>query len=187
MNKADFKTLMVEAHQIAVSHGWYERTPLDGDTQCNLCSELMEAWDEYAHNRAIDEVYITKDQAGNYKENGVPVELADFAIRVFDAMEHWEAPEDIIEQGLSMGDRLIARYVETSGGMDKILLNTLLVYLMMLVTDASDRGELATFVTAGVQTLECWCNEHEIDLLAQVRRKMEYNKTRSYRHGGKRV
>lgn len=30
-----------------------------------------------------------------------------------------------------------------------------------------------------------YCHVHDIDLIAETRRKMEYNKTRSFRHGGR--
>jgi NTP pyrophosphatase (non-canonical NTP hydrolase) len=103
--------LIKDAHQNAVEKGWHDK-PIDFGTTCmNIVGEISEGFNEYAHNRGLDEIYFNGD-----KPEGIPIELADAVIRIFDL-----------------------------------------------------------------------CGKHNIPLAYALNMKMTYNKTRSYRHGNKRV
>ena len=67
------------AHENAVQKGWHETRRSDGEMICLMHSELSEALEELRNGKAPSEVYF-KDQ----KPEGVPIELADVVIRIFD-------------------------------------------------------------------------------------------------------
>lgn len=73
------KELQRIAHENAVQKGWHETRRSDGEMICLMHSELSEALEELRNGKAPSEVYF-KDQ----KPEGVPIELADVVIRIFD-------------------------------------------------------------------------------------------------------
>lgn len=114
MSKRTIKDLVKDAHKTAELKGWWD-VPTEFGTQIALChSELSEALEEYRKGCKPDEVYQELDAGLNKKERGIPSELADVCIRIFDL-----------------------------------------------------------------------CGAYGIDLEEAINRKMEYNKSRPYKHGGK--
>ncbi|PWV90230.1 hypothetical protein DFQ01_1446 [Paenibacillus cellulosilyticus] len=77
--------LVKAAHQTAVDKGWYEEPISFGDSIALIHSELSEALEEYRNGHGIKEVYTE-----GVKPCGVPVELADVVIRVFDICGHFK-------------------------------------------------------------------------------------------------
>ncbi len=101
---------VTEAYETAKEHGWYDEPASFGE-QIALChSELSEALEEYRKGFKPNDTYYSKGE----KPEGIPSELADCAIRIFDM-----------------------------------------------------------------------CGYYGIDLEHIIKLKMEYNRTRPYRHGGK--
>ncbi len=100
------------SYQNAKDHGWHDANRTVGDLICLMHSELSEALEEHRNGHAPAEVYFNENKPN--KPEGIPVELADCIIRIFD-----------------------------------------------------------------------FCGLHEIDLESILKQKMEYNKTRPYRHGNK--
>lgn len=99
-----------ECHSIAKEKGWHDNGPRNfGEALMLIVTEVAEAMEEHRERR--DDLWFAE---GSMKPEGVPIELADVLIRIFDLA-----------------------------------------------------GSL------------------EIDLDTAVRLKIEYNKTRSLRHGGK--
>lgn len=101
-----------DAYSNAALKGWHEKERSVGDLIALMHSELSEALEEYRNGHAPSEIYFS-DGA---KPEGIPVELADCVIRIFD-----------------------------------------------------------------------FCGKYAIDLQQAIDMKMEYNKTRPHRHGGKQV
>ena len=97
----DIKTLVAEAHQNALEHGFYD-TPSEFGTKLALIhSELSEALEESRANKPFVYYVIKTEQAdgtivpeirtdygdGNYdgeKPEGIAIELADAVIRIAD-------------------------------------------------------------------------------------------------------
>lgn len=104
--------LVKDSFQNAKDHGWHDSNRSIGDLICLMHSELSEALEEHRNGRAPNEVYFNEQKP--QKPEGIPVELADCIIRIFD-----------------------------------------------------------------------FCGLHNIDLESVLKQKMEYNRTRPYRHGNK--
>ena len=104
------RELQSEAHQNALGKGWWNKPVSFGDLISNMHAELSEAFEEYRKGKSVNEIYTSEGG----KPEGIPVELADCVIRIFD-----------------------------------------------------------------------FCGQYDIDLNDVIIKKMEYNRTRSFRHGGK--
>jgi NTP pyrophosphatase (non-canonical NTP hydrolase) len=103
-----------DSYENARDHGWHDSERSIGDLICLMHSELSEALEEHRNGRTPTEVYYNDNKPD--KPEGIPVELADCVIRIFD-----------------------------------------------------------------------FCGLHGINLEEVLKIKMEYNKTRPYRHGNKKV
>ena len=108
------KQLVNDIHQNAKDHGWWEEKREFGTLLALVHSEVSEAFEEFRNGHSVNETYYSIDKQGNHKMEGVPSELADIVIRVFDL-----------------------------------------------------------------------CGAYNIDIEQVIREKHEYNKKRSYKHGGK--
>lgn len=104
--------LVIEAHENAKKHGWWDDTKSFGDCISLVHSELSEALEFYREGKAPNDLFYSG--ISGLKPDGIPAELADVAIRIFDM-----------------------------------------------------------------------CGWYGVDLEKAIELKMAYNKSRSYRHGGK--
>lgn len=72
-----------DVHDLAKEKGWWkdgiENRSL-GDQFSNFHAELSEAWEEYRKGMALATTYFDE----NGKPEGIPIELADCIIRIFD-------------------------------------------------------------------------------------------------------
>ena len=72
--------LVKKAHENSLKHGFWEKDRDFGEIISLMHSELSEAFEEYRKGRKFDEIYY---EDGN-KPSGIPTELADTIIRIFD-------------------------------------------------------------------------------------------------------
>lgn len=70
------------AYNNALDKGWHEKERTIGDLICLMHSELSEALEEHRNGHSPTEVYYNAEKPN--KPEGVPVELADCIIRIFD-------------------------------------------------------------------------------------------------------
>lgn len=71
--------LVNEAHQNAINKGFYEEPRTFGESIALMHSELSEALEDHRNGRGLLEIYYEGE-----KPCGIPVELADTVIRIFD-------------------------------------------------------------------------------------------------------
>lgn len=72
--------LVKEAHENSVKHGFWEKDKNFGEVIALMHCELSEAYEEYRNHRGYNETYYEE----NGKPCGIPSELADVVIRIFD-------------------------------------------------------------------------------------------------------
>ena len=75
-------------HKTAVAHGWWDGDDRNfGELIALMHSELSEALEEWRSGHALIEIYYNDDNSA--KPEGIPIEFADLAIRLFDTCEHY--------------------------------------------------------------------------------------------------
>ena len=174
MNLAD---LQREAHAIAKAHGWWDQERTFGDLIALVHSELSEALEAYRVCGIVDCPHEHTEGAG------VPFELADVVIRVADMAEHYGVDGGVMDRQLAnqrevipdlppdftFGERITAlhNWVSNAGQFDH---------------DQEQWSGYLGMVAFGVERMAA---HYGIDLDAAIAAKMTYNRTRSYRHGGK--
>lgn len=181
-----------DVHAVAVEHGWWEdEENNDLDTKIALIhAEWSEALEEYRAGRPMvyvldiegdDEItprYETDpDRFAGRKPEGIAVELVDGVIRILDLMaaKGMEAYSgDNIAEGERSLPQLVAmlHYATAMAGCD------LGLYEM--------EDEAENWLCSCIVIVREWLEEQGVDMDEILRLKHEYNKTRPYRHGGKR-
>ena len=178
----DLKALQKEAHAIAKEHGWWDTDRTFGDLIALVHSELSEALEAYR----LHELETWPSQVGEIPL-GVPYDLADVVIRVAD-MAEWYGLENLQEWIDSLRESDLSG-ITTFG--EWITCCHLLASKAMeqLHEDANDpeHGTKMAFGRLGslVILIQRMAAHYGIDLDAAIEAKMEYNRGRSYRHGGK--
>jgi NTP pyrophosphatase (non-canonical NTP hydrolase) len=174
--------------------GWNVNPVSFRAAMCLLHSEVSEAADAWRVSGLADATqylaHVHEDDGtvegcpGCFQEQpkpeGVGSEFADILIRVLDDSDRF---------GL-----LVHEHVEDDPevfGLQEGFLENLDV-LHGLITDVSRAAETCyesqfSALAAVLMFLIQMCGLYGIDLQAEYNRKMEYNKTRAYRHGGKRA
>ena len=192
MNLAE---LQKEAHAIAKDHGWWDEERSFGDCIALVHSELSEALEEYReHPNSVGPIYW--HNVGTKRPPfGVAIELADVVIRVVDMAEWYgmdltaaahEAEERYdfdssfpahfgFGSWISMVHMHLSRAFEVYANGDYI----------DWPSSTSKDGEQRLQIGAAVRWVQAMAAHYGIDLDAAIEAKMEYNRTRSYRHGGK--
>ena len=97
--------LCKDAHENAKAKGWWETEKSFGELIALCHSELSEALEEYRDGNKVDAIqtvcnlgrninanwcYVpTCNKCEHYKPEGIPIELADTLIRIFDMCGHY--------------------------------------------------------------------------------------------------
>lgn len=171
------------SHEVSRSKGWWEDGPRSDASVISLMhSEVSEALEDYRHNHAPNEYWLE-----GLKPCGVPSELSDVIIRIGDyfggrGLDLEEAYKRTLELATILGfeEGLVRIHYalsmafgfseEFSPSVSKGTLESKTYWLAMALR--------YTFDLARVCDIDLW---HHINL------KTEYNKTRSHRHGGKKL
>lgn len=190
--------LVQAAHQNAVNKGWWEEPRTYGELIALVHSEVSEALEDYRNGKKPTEVwYEAKNINGQiivrtdkpdeeWKPCGIPSELADVCIRIFDIAGgyewgkqleeacHWINESEKREKwiALSFVGKLAIIHAELSKSLEKFDYN-------------DNPGGAIDHLAAVVVEVEFISKEYGIDLERAIAEKMQYNATRSQRHGGK--
>lgn len=192
-----------EVHAVAVEHGWWEgEENNDIDTKIALIhAEWSEALEEYRAGRPMvwylcmesgtvcdmescenweDGKCATDDMTS--KPEGIAVELVDGCIRIMDLMAHegmnlYEA-DDLRPRNCTLPRLVTTLHYCTSNVVDHV--NNTGKWLRNGLNAVEDDFNCC------LTTAMAWLDDQGVDFEAVLRAKHEYNKTRSYRHGGKR-
>lgn len=78
--------------KVAKEHGWHDKPSDFGEYAANFHGEIAEAWEEFRKGKRLDETYYVDaadyssdgNRAPLMKPEGIPVELGDVLIRIFD-------------------------------------------------------------------------------------------------------
>ena len=196
MNLTD---LQREAHAIAKDHGWWDEERTFGDLIALVHSELSEALEayrvngidswlerQYPHSRDTQPLtHLDVPEEGD-KPAGVASELADVVIRVADMAEFLEKDLATPLEELGTGDTSQNWSRVLKGFGDWIALCSLFLYDALREGWVNpDRDYWVHALAASVRCVQDTAAHYGIDLDAAIEAKMEYNRTRSYRHGGK--
>lgn len=87
---------VAECHQLAVEKGWWKEERNFGEMLALIHSEISEALDEHRNHHGFTEVYYNPEKPT--KPEGIPVELGDAVIRIFDLFGQYEVDvESVLE------------------------------------------------------------------------------------------
>lgn len=191
--------LVKEAHQNAVNKGWWEEPRTYGELIALVHSEVSEALEDYRtpgikpsdvwYERTLAPGVVAKrvkQKEATDKPCGIPSELADICIRIFDIAGKYgwgmrlEAEYQWINElekrekwtALSFVGKLAVIHAELSKSLEEHDYN-------------DDLGMAIDRLAAVLVEVEFIAKEYGIDLERAIAEKMQYNSTRPQRHGGK--
>ncbi len=188
----DLKALQKEAHAIAKDHGWWDEPRTFGDLIALVHSELSEALEAYREHGNTTNAWmeLVDEDSDDRIPVGVGHELADVVIRVAD-MAEWLKVDlaQAREEDEDLGEAKQA-YLEhrLSGNLDSFG-----EWIAAIHEDVGDAGyhqrnrsdNLGSHLVSVIWMVQEMAANYGIDLDAAIEAKMEYNRGRSYRHGGK--
>jgi hypothetical protein len=186
----DIDRLTVEIREINIRLGWRDSRNTFGDYVSLLHTEVSEMVEAYRDWRTADATHrlvnVDENGVGVPKPEGVGSEVADVAIRLLDAADVFGYPLNRIK-GSDRG-----RDPRIFGGEEPKTFGDWCAYLHMCITDAyvqyhflkSPEG-VDRCLEVVIESLERVCSEYDIDINFEVARKVAYNATRPYRHGGR--
>lgn len=201
-----------EVHENSIAHGWWDDERSVGEIIALCHSEVSEALEEYRavrpnvwwecklsariDNMTNDEkcegcTYMGTSPAcvkGTAKPEGIAVELADCIIRCFDWFGCMRFDVDALLADAEGGERWMSDMpiyqLDNFGGfISRLHLDLSLAYRCF----CNASGTYATALRMAVCCNEIfeWAQREGVDMDAILNLKHEYNKGRSYKHGGK--
>lgn len=183
----NIETMKREIHENAAAHGWWETERSFGEICALIHSELSEALEEYRSKNPniyiIGEngiIPITPEEWNGEKPEGIAVELADAVIRILDYMGK-DGIEYCTENhstfiNADFGDFIARCHSDISDA-----------YVGSFIKDKAGKQFSISALSVCIGRIGAWCDSEGLDLAAVIAIKHEYNKTRPYRHGGKRI
>lgn len=171
---ANLAALTAEIREINEANGWHEDERNLATSSALLHSEIAEAFEAWRDHGFEDQTAHVSAYGCIPKPLGVGSELADILIRLLDTVERHEFRPFWRGRDLS----------EVTG--------TKLGHISGVETFPEQVNMLHNLVAQGYFTailpfLLAVAEGAGIDLVAETHRKLAYNRTRGYRHGGKRV
>lgn len=178
-------SIVAEVRDVNTALGWRDEDKTLGDFVALLLSEVAETLEAYRDHRLTDATdHERYNAAGLSKPEGVGSELADMLIRLVDMCDVRSIA--LFGDGVTLDDvdpfpgqlRPNAPHRLRSFGDHMAWLSAMIVE-MWAVPDPGALRVLRALVTVA--------DEYGINLTAEYTRKIAYNRTRPYQHGGRTV
>jgi NTP pyrophosphatase (non-canonical NTP hydrolase) len=181
------KEMEAEVEEYCRTMGWYDQEVPFAVALALLHEEVAEAGHAWRDHGLADATYADHPEVNPsgvacdviVKPEGVGSEFADVLIRMLDDSVRFhfdlEGSLDPDPEVYALDDEFLVNINALHGLISRVTWATETCY------------EDAEGAFAGVLSfLRQMCKQYGIDLMAEYERKMQYNKTRPYRHGGKR-
>jgi NTP pyrophosphatase (non-canonical NTP hydrolase) len=187
-NTASKSLAQMQAEVVEYNHamGWRENDVTFGEAMALLHTEVAEASDAWRRWGTDDATQDTLYTAGlgtripNPKPEGVGSEFADVFIRLLDDC-------DLYDVDLERAAGRVAPFVLRDSFLENMNdLHTLIAMASHAGEGNTAFGSVEDVFGAVLALLRQLCEHYGIDLMAEYERKMAYNRTRPYKHGGKR-
>jgi hypothetical protein len=175
--------MAAEVEQVNKEHGWYD----DERTFCELIallhSEVSEALEAYRQWGLDDATVNAQLDMPLQKPEGVGSEFADILIRLLDMSKRFGV--DLREEVANHPGRF---GINVQFGDSACYMHMHISHLAFAAEDTPWEAEpIGPYYAAIFVYLVQWSVFCGIDLEAEYARKLAYNKTRPYRHGGKKL
>lgn len=212
--------LCIRSHQISKEKGWLDNPRPFHTLTILMQSELAEALEEYRSNRTLKEIYyecVLKEHSsygkifskedlkdllkpdfgwkpGDFKPCGIPIEIADYVIRVAQwAGTHNEPLAAAIEhQNPKWTIGFLADF--------EVVLARLNRYTCLAELAASEEEEQndglenedvlglpVYYLSLALHLCWQWADTNGVDLDAAIKEKEDFNRSRPMKHGGKKI
>lgn len=177
------REMTLEVYETNKANGWFDDDRAFYDDIALTHSEISEMFEAYRDNGYDDSTATYVGHAAEFPEGAPPIkpegfgsEAADVLVRTLDSAHRWyvEFPWATLEDVPGYRIR------------DEFTIGAHISMLHLLATQVEEAdpsrglGSLIVYLVA-------WCKHLGIDLQAEFDRKVAFNKTRGYKHGGKRI
>jgi hypothetical protein len=189
--------LVKAAHENAVNKGWWTEERTYGELIVLMQSEVSEALEDHRNGLDANLTWYEKMVNGEllgrgmfvdetWKPCGIPSELADIIIRIFDCCGRYgwaEQFDEIFNQvenlEIVIPEICVSRHLPFAENL--LIINGWLVDSYR----ANEPYESVYYLALAAADTRLLATNHGIDLDAAIAEKMAYNATRPIRHGGK--
>lgn len=170
--------IVKQIHQNAVEKGWWDKERSLAETLTLLHSEASEAVEDYRNGKGYNVVWYED----GVKPCGIPTELADILIRIFDFCGRYDLGERLEDEVIRLKGHIMAMGINP----DKTFMENMAV-LHWLISSAGGFVPNAVGLAYVVRAVYLIAEIYEISVDKTVNIKAQYNATRPYRHGGKKA
>lgn len=167
-----YDELAKRAHDTAVNKGFWEAERNMGEMLALISSEISEALEAHRDARPM-----WVEPSG--KPEGQAVELADAVIRCLDILFHIHGP-DVDSLVLKMDAATFIPGPEVNFGERLMMVHD---YVARAFGNRNNQQALVMFLAQVIILCEAYITDSGVDPEAVIRRKMDYNDTRPYKHG----
>lgn len=192
-----------EVHAVAVDKGWWDKPVSFDDVICDCLVHLGRAYEQYRRgrpnryhlcvasgdkrnpcewDRGMPCPLATGELACEHRDpkpEGVAVELADCVLRLMDYLATADVDIDAEMGFVPSGDTLPGLVCDCTRFLAKAHIST-------TAMDGSEEKKFINLIMC-IDVIKDWFAKDNISMESILREKHEYNKTRPYRHGGKRL
>lgn len=189
--------LQEEIYRVNVANGWFDpdKPRSFADDIALIHSEISEAFEAYRSWGMKDMTGDPKEGQTLAKPEGVGSELADVLVRVLDTAKRYDVSGEDFDKVMAEAETDIANEeYEFLQVLDNLSFGTIIAFLhrttssaVASIVDTPKHPVLKESLLDIFATLYVASKATGIDLIAETERKVAFNATRGYRHGGKLV